>query len=46
MINNEHVSKKKNQSRKEKNNNQEEKLTKVVLNWYPGHMAKNKETNC
>lgn len=23
-----------------KNNNQEEKLTKVVLNWYPGHMAK------
>ena len=25
-----------------KNNNQEEKLTKVVLNWYPGHMAKTK----
>ena len=25
-----------------KNNNQEEKLTKVVLNWYPGHMAKAK----
>ena len=23
-----------------KNNNQEEKLTKVVLNWFPGHMAK------
>ena len=26
-----------------KNNNQEEKLTKVVLNWYPGHMAKTKK---
>ena len=25
-----------------KNNNQEEKLTKAVLNWYPGHMAKTK----
>ena len=25
-----------------KNNNQEEKLTKVVLNWYPGHMVKAK----
>ena len=25
-----------------KNNNQEEKLTKVVLNWYPGHMEKAK----
>ncbi len=25
-----------------KNSNQEEKLTKVVLNWYPGHMAKTK----
>ena len=25
-----------------KNNNQEEKLTKVVLSWYPGHMAKTK----
>ena len=25
-----------------KNNNQEEKLTQVVLNWYPGHMAKTK----
>ena len=25
-----------------KNNNQEEKLPKVVLNWYPGHMAKAK----
>ena len=23
-----------------KNNNQEEKLTKVGINWYPGHMAK------
>lgn len=26
-----------------KNNNQEEKLTKVVLNWYPGHMQKTKQ---
>ena len=26
-----------------KNNSQEEKLTKVVLNWYPGHMAKTKK---
>ena len=25
-----------------KNNNQEEKLTKVGINWYPGHMAKTK----
>ena len=25
-----------------KNNNQEEKLTKVVLNWYPGHIEKTK----
>ena len=25
-----------------KNNNQEEKLTKVGINWYPGHMAKAK----
>ncbi len=25
-----------------KNSNQEEKLTKAVLNWYPGHMAKTK----
>ena len=23
-----------------KNSNQEEKLTKVGINWYPGHMAK------
>ena len=23
-----------------KNNNQEEKLTKVGINWFPGHMAK------
>lgn len=30
---------KENQSRNE-NNNQEEKLTKVGINWYPGHMAK------
>ena len=26
-----------------KNNNQEEKLTKVGINWYPGHMAKTKK---
>ena len=26
----------------QKNNNQEEKLTKVGINWYPGHMAKTK----
>lgn len=26
-----------------KNNNQEEKLTKVGINWYPGHMVKPKE---
>ena len=25
-----------------KNNNQEEKLTKVGINWFPGHMAKTK----
>ena len=25
-----------------KNNSQEEKLTKVGINWYPGHMAKTK----
>ena len=25
-----------------KNNNQEEKLTKVGINWYPGHMVKAK----
>ena len=25
-----------------KNINQEEKLTKVGINWYPGHMAKTK----
>ena len=25
-----------------KNNIQEEKLTKVGINWYPGHMAKTK----
>ena len=26
-----------------KNNNQEEKLTKVGINWYPGHMAKTRK---
>ena len=26
-----------------KNNNQEEKLTKVVPNWYPGHMSKTRK---
>ena len=26
-----------------KNNNQEEKLTKVGINWYPGHMKKTKD---
>ena len=25
-----------------KNNNQEEKLTKVGINWFPGHMVKAK----
>ena len=33
--------KRKNRAEK-KNNNQEEKLTKVGINWYPGHMAKTK----
>ena len=28
--------------KEKKNNNQEEKLTKVGINWYPGHMAKTK----
>lgn len=26
-----------------KNINQEEKLTKVGINWYPGHMAKQRD---
>jgi ribosome biogenesis GTPase A len=33
--------KRKNRAEK-KNNNQEKKLTKVGINWYPGHMAKTK----
>ena len=34
--------KKRKMRQEKKNNNQEEKLTKVGINWYPGHMAKTK----
>lgn len=34
---------KKRKMRQEKKDNSDEKLTKVVINWYPGHMAKTKK---
>ena len=30
---------------KENNKSDDEKLTKVGINWYPGHMAKTKRLN-